>query len=102
MLIKNSNSQNFIHADDQQWENLKDLRKFFSDLQLPSGYEAVYASIEPGEDNIPQVELLVVQNFPRLLAEEVYQHILSLLGADHPFMKCISQPAAQFNDLNKT
>lgn len=92
MLVKNSDNQSFIHANDAQWEKFVGLKQFFSELQLPAGFEAVYAYIETEEDNTTQVELRVVTGFPPELANGAYRIILSHLGEGHPYLELIKLP----------
>ncbi len=93
MLVKNSDNQSFIHANDAQWEKFVGLKNFFSEIQLPAGYEAVYAYIETAEDNTTIVELCVVTGFPPSLVNGAYKYILSQLGEGHPYIELIKLPA---------
>ncbi|MBK9317581.1 MAG: hypothetical protein IPM91_01260 [Bacteroidetes bacterium] len=92
MLVKNSDNQSFIHANDAQWEKFVGLKNFFSEFQLPAGYEAVYAFIETAEDNTTHVELRVVTGFPPELANNAYKYILTHLGEGHPYVELIKLP----------
>ncbi|MBK9400297.1 MAG: hypothetical protein IPN36_05370 [Bacteroidetes bacterium] len=92
MLVKNSDNQSFIHANDAQWEKFVGLKNFFSEFQLPAGYEAVYAYIETAEDNTTLVELRVVTGFPQELVNGAYKCILSHLGEGHSYVDLIKIP----------
>lgn len=78
--------------DEIRWQKYVELKQFFAELTLPMEYGAVYALFTYDELTRPTVQLKVVEQFPKTLANEAYRMINERLGTDHPLLSFIEKP----------